>query len=218
MSMAQSAADRGSAPVLCYSREEREGAWPVSKERPTDRRGFLLESARALGRLFAGFVQETVTNASGGKRYLRPPGAIDEAAFLLTCTRCGDCAKACPANVIKFLPPNAGAAVGTPYIDPLEAPCDLCGQCMPACEPQALLTVADAHRVRMGTATLNLETCWAYQGQVCDLCYQRCPFPDEAIRISGSLPEIVASACTGCGLCAYVCVSTPVSITIVPCN
>ncbi len=194
----------------------------MSGERPSDRRGFLLENFRALGRLLVDTVQEavteTATRASGGKRYLRPPGAIDEAAFLLTCTRCGDCGKACPTNVIKFLSPDAGAAVGTPYIDPAEQACDLCGKCMPVCEPKALLTISDPRQVRMGLAIIDTETCWAHKGSICDLCYQRCPFPDEAIRYANGKPEIVADACTGCGICAYVCVSTPGSITIEPRN
>lgn len=190
----------------------------MSKDAYNDRRGFLADSFKAFGRLFADTVSQTLTNASGGKRYLRPPGAIDEAAFLLTCTRCGDCAKACPTQVIKFLPPNSGAAVGTPYIDPLEQACDLCGKCMPTCEPQALLTVTDPRQVRMGTAKIDTATCWAHSGSICDLCYQRCPFPDEAIRMVDGKPEIVADACTGCGICAYVCVSTPGSIKIEPSN
>lgn len=188
----------------------------MPKDEPQDRRGFLLQNVRAIGRLFAEAVNETITHASGGKRYLRPPGAIDETAFLLTCTRCGDCAKACPTQVIKFLPARAGAAVGTPYIDPLEAACDLCGKCMPACEPAALLTITDPRRVKIGTAVIDPNRCWAHKGQPCDLCYQRCPFPEEAIRMVGGKPEIIADACTGCGQCAYVCVSTPVAIKIDP--
>lgn len=190
----------------------------MDDQSPKDRRGFLFENLRAIGRLFADAVSESITSAAGGKRYLRPPGAIDEAAFLLTCTRCGECAKACPTQVIKFLPPSAGAAVGTPYIDPLDRACDLCGKCMPVCEPRALLTVADPRKVRMGMAILDPATCWAHQGQVCDLCYQRCPYPDEAIRLVGGKPLVVPDACTGCGQCAYVCVSTPVSIKIEPTN
>jgi MauM/NapG family ferredoxin protein len=188
----------------------------LSDQKPHDRRAFLLHNFRSLGRLFANTVSETITKASGGKRYLRPPGAIDEAAFLLTCTRCGDCGTACPTNVIKFLPPTAGAAVGTPYINPLEQACDLCGKCMPACEPKALLVVVDPRQVKIGTAVIDPETCWAHQGQICDMCYQRCPFPDEAIRMTDGKPEVIADACTGCGLCAYACVSTPISIKIEP--
>jgi len=190
----------------------------VSTDDAQDRRGFLLGNLKAIGRLVADAVGQSITGAAGGKRYLRPPGAIDEAAFLLTCTRCGDCAKVCPGNVIKFLPPTAGAAVGTPYIDPLDKACDLCGKCMPVCEPKALLTVTDPRKVRMGTAVITPDTCWAYQGSICDLCYQRCPFPDEAIKLVGGKPQIVPEVCTGCGLCAYVCVSTPVSIAIEPRN
>jgi ferredoxin-type protein NapG len=190
----------------------------VSKENPQDRRGFLAGSFKALGRMLADAVGETVTQAAGGKKYLRPPGAIDEAAFLLTCTRCGDCAKACPTNVIKFLPPTAGAAVGTPYIDPLDKACDLCGKCQPVCAPKALLPVSDPKQVRMGLAIIDTATCWAYQGSICDLCYQRCPYPDEAIKLVEGKPVIVPDLCTGCGQCAYVCVSMPVSIRIEPKN
>jgi ferredoxin-type protein NapG len=193
-----------------------EGGMGVSDDKQSSRRGFLTESLRAIGRLLAGMVSETITGAGGGNRYLRPPGAIDEAAFLLTCTRCGECAKACPTGVIKLLPPAAGAAVGTPYIDPLAQPCDLCGKCMPVCEPKALLTITEPRAVRIGTAVLDTGTCWAYQGAICDLCYQRCPFPDEAIRMEGGKPVIVPDACTGCGQCTYICVSQPVSIRIEP--
>jgi ferredoxin-type protein NapG len=190
----------------------------LSDPKNFDRRGFFLENFRQVGRLLVEALDAKVTNASGGKRYLRPPGAIDETAFLLTCTRCGDCGTACPTDVIRFLPPSAGAAVGTPYIDPMTNPCDLCGKCMPACEPQALLLITDPREVRMGTAVLNTDTCWAHQGQPCDLCYQRCPYPDEAIRMVAGKPEILADKCTGCGECVYACVSTPVSLKIKPTN
>lgn len=190
----------------------------MSDGKMQDRRGFLFDGVRSLGRLFADALSQSVVKVGGGKRYLRPPGAIDEAAFLLTCTRCGDCVTACPEKAIKLLPATAGAAVGTPYIDPLDRACNQCGKCMPVCEPKALLTIADPRQVRMGTAVIDSHTCWAHKGSICDVCYQRCPYPDEAIRMVDGKPEILTDACTGCGLCAYVCVSTPGSIRIEPKN
>jgi ferredoxin-type protein NapG len=182
----------------------------------SDRRGFFLQNFKALGRLLGDAVGQALVSASGGGRHLRPPGALDEAAFLLSCTRCGDCADACPTKVIKFLAPSAGLAAGTPYIDPTDKACNLCGECMPVCKPGALLQITDPRLVRMGTAVINTTTCWSHQGSVCDLCYQRCPFPDEAIRTINGKPEIMADGCTGCGMCAAVCVSTPISIHIEP--
>ena len=44
------------------------------------------------------------------KRYLRPPGALPEMAFLAACTRCGDCGKACPVLAIVKAPPEAALA------------------------------------------------------------------------------------------------------------
>ncbi|HLO04289.1 MAG TPA: 4Fe-4S dicluster domain-containing protein [Symbiobacteriaceae bacterium] len=181
-----------------------------------DRRGFLADSLKAMAQFFAEIVYPEVEEKLIRQRYLRPPGALDEAAFLLSCTRCGECAKACPTNVIKLLGPSAGVAVGTPYIDPLDNPCDLCGKCMPVCEPKALLQIEDPRKVKIGTAVIDPNLCWAHLGQPCDLCYQRCPYPDEAIRMVDGKPEILADACTGCGQCVYVCVASPVAITIEP--
>src|SRR5438105_3930740 len=33
---------------------------------------------------------------------LRPPGALPEAEFTSTCSRCGHCAEVCPANAIQI--------------------------------------------------------------------------------------------------------------------
>jgi len=212
--------------MVCYSYEtdawaQEEGAG-VSADKHQDRRGFFREGLRSLTRLLAetmqGAVRETVTKASGGQRYLRPPGALPESTFLLTCTRCGECAKACPTQAIQLLPATAGAAVGTPYLDPLQQACNLCGECMPVCEPGALLQISDPRAVRMGLAVIDTAHCWAHKGSICDLCYQRCPYPDEAIRLTDGKPEVSADLCTGCGMCAYVCVSTPPAIKIEPRN
>jgi len=185
-----------------------------------DRRSFLRRGLQDLVRGLAGAVEQASLEAgrrlTGGGSYLRPPGALPEPAFLLACTRCRKCLEACGPGAIRLLGPEAGAAMGTPYIDPLGQPCTLCLECTRVCPEGALEALADPRRARMGTAVLEAARCWAHRGLVCDLCYARCPFPEEAIRMEGGVPSIRPEACTGCGQCVYVCPESPPAIRIVP--
>lgn len=190
------------------------------EDKKLNRRDWLTDSFKVLGRSLFELVNQSINNtmerASGGQRYLRPPGAIDETAFMLSCERCGKCADACPTKAIQILGTNAGAAVGTPYIDPFHQYCDMSLECVKVCPSGALSLITDKRKVKIGVAVLNEQTCWAHNGTLCDVCYQRCPFPDEAIEMRENKPYILPDACTGCGLCAYVCVNTPSCIRIEP--
>lgn len=185
-----------------------------------DRRAWLRQGWRELTRALAGAVQQAAEaaaeRASGGRRFVRPPGALPEPAFLLTCSRCGQCAQACPKGAIRLLGPGAGAAAGTPHIDALQAPCHLCLACTQACPTGALERLQDPRQVRMARAEVDPATCWAHQGRICDVCYWQCPFPGEALKVEGGIPAIDPGACTGCGICAHVCPSTPPAIRILP--
>lgn len=176
----------------------------------------LLDLGKALAEAAEGMANTAATRVTGGKRYLRPPGALPEAAFLLACNRCGQCGTVCPQGAIRFLKPEAGAAVGTPYIDPYSAACHLCLECTRTCDTGALQRLTDKEQVRIGRAVVNTETCWAHRGQICDLCCAQCPFPGVAIKLENGRPVVADQACTGCGICAYVCPSAPSSIRIVP--
>lgn len=166
------------------------------------------------------FLGEVVIHGAGPEKrtYLRPPGALEEAAFLLTCTRCGDCVSACPRGALRLLPLSAGVAAGTPFIDPAERACDLCGGCLPACRAGALQSAADDVPLRIGLAEVDSALCWAHRGQICDLCYQRCPLPDRALRMVAGKPQVIQEGCTGCGLCVEACAAAPPAVRILPCS
>ena len=74
------------------------------------------------------------------QRWLRPPGALPEVAFLAACTRCGECVSACPPRVIFVAPTSAGLAAGTPYLDVVRSPCIACPDmpCARSCPTEAL--------------------------------------------------------------------------------
>jgi len=196
------------------------------------------EFFRSLGRLLAGFVAEQAETAltSTSPRLLRPPGALDELAFLTTCTRCDRCMLACPQGAI--LTAGSGLALGTPYLVPRALPCFLCEglPCVKACQEGALVwperrldgkRIEGPQAVRMGLARLDAELCLAFPrshgpAQACQACHDRCPFPGEALRMTvpeeggTPRPEVGEAHCTGCGLCESACPEPRAAIRVDP--
>lgn len=205
-------------------------------EEPHDRGDFF----KSLGTLMAGFmaarVEDAVTGA--GPSLLRPPGALDEFDFLLACTRCDKCIKACPQDSILPAGPGSALASGTPHILPRNMPCFLCTSlpCIPACPEGALVwpkrkvgeeELEGPPAVRMGLARVKPRLCltWEHEdepAQPCTTCVDRCPYPGKAIRMGepaeGQLPhpEVIADFCTGCGLCTFGCPSPNPAIVVDP--
>ena len=207
-------------------------------EEPQERGDFF----KSLGTLFAGFMARSVEEAIRGlgPKLHRPPGALDEFAFLTACTCCDRCIRACPENAIRKAGANMGLALNSPYIDPRAIPCFLCVAlpCVTECDDGALVwperTLADgtlvegAKAVRMGTATVKPRLCVTYERelrepQACRICVDRCPYPEEAIRIGAPSegetvghPEVNAEACTGCGICVFACPTPEPAIIVEP--
>jgi MauM/NapG family ferredoxin protein len=195
---------------------------------------------KSFGTVLAGFVAQRIEDAvvSAGPELLRPPGALDELAFLTVCTRCDKCLPACPEASIRKAPPGSGLSAGTPYIHPRSMPCFLCTDlpCIPACPEGALLPprrrvggqdLEGPRAVRMGLARVKPSLCltWSRKDQPaedCRTCVDRCPFPEEAIRMELSEedgrvhPVVAESHCTGCGLCVFACPTAEPAIVVDP--
>jgi ferredoxin-type protein NapG len=145
--------------------------------------------------------------------WLRPPGAVEESLFLDRCTKCSDCAKACPYGSILF-----HQQLGTPIIFADQAPCRLCDDlpCIAACATEALVSLTDIRAVQMGTATVNHRLCTAGQG--CHACVSKCPV--EALSMDFGSQRLMVSSehCVGCGLCEHICktVNDHVAIRVTP--
>lgn len=163
---------------------------------------------------------DDVDKERGSRRWatipvLRPPGAIEERAFLNECTRCDECIKACPHDSIIHAPLRFREAAGTPMIDPVNQPCWLCEDrpCIEACEPGVL---THAIETLMGTARINEETCLAHNNTMCTVCSERCPVEGAIALDERGRPTVVEKSCTGCGVCQYVCPAPENAVLIMP--
>lgn len=168
-------------------------------------------------------------SASAQSNVIRPPGALDEAAFLSACVRCGLCVQSCPYDTLRLFDHDASASVGTPYFIAREIPCEMCSDipCVQACPTGALSpTLQSIRDAEMGVATLSHPyLCNSYIGAAyCDSCYQACPLIDEAIFMqvgatkAGGLftPVVDPEVCTGCGKCEQACIAREAAIRVVP--
>lgn len=144
----------------------------------------------------------------------RPPGAIEELQFMRGCTRCGDCITACPHQAIVPAPARLGPVVGTPVIDADTSACLMCEDfpCIAACEPGVL-----THSIApiMGTAQVTAHLCLAHHGTTCTVCSERCPMAG-AIVVEEGKPTVDEDACTGCGVCRFVCPAPENAILLMP--
>lgn len=144
----------------------------------------------------------------------RPPGAVEETQFLAGCTRCSDCADACPHDAIVKAPERFGAVAGTPVIEADTQACWMCEDfpCITACEPGVLTSKLPK---TIGTAKITEHLCLAHHSTTCTVCSERCPV-DDAIHVSDGKPTINEAACTGCGVCRYVCPAPENAVLLMP--
>lgn len=140
---------------------------------------------------------------------MRPPWT-DEQAVVECCTRCGECADACPERIVTmrdggFPTIEFSAGSGT---------CTFCGQCALACADGVFDTARDpAWKVK---ALIESGNCLAESGVHCECCRDICD--QGAIRFRPRLgappaPSLTSDACTGCGACIAVCPKGAITVS-----
>lgn len=198
------------------------------------RRKFLTESARtAAGIGVATLLLGLYTRQSRAlpADAIRPPGALQEDAFLGACIRCGLCVRDCPYDTLVLAPAGDDVALGTPYFIARNIPCEMCQDipCIKACPTGALdHNLENIDMARMGLAVvIDQEACIAFQGLRCEVCFNICPVRGKAIDLqyrhnerSGKhalfIPTVHSDACTGCGKCEQACILEQAAIKVIP--
>src|SRR5262249_15727534 len=142
--------------------------------------------------------------------------ALPERSFLDTCSRCGECARACPAQCIQ-IDPTQRYGGGAPYIDASVMACLVCNglKCMHVCPSGALVPTAVAE-IDMGTAVWNEAICVRSRGEGCTVCVDHCPLGSAAIELRDGRVHVIPEGCIGCGVCQHDCPTDPKSIVVIP--
>lgn len=203
-------------------------------QKAVSRRRFLVDMARTacgVGLLGLGVGLYSRSANSLPAQAIRPPGALDETDFLGACVRCGLCVRDCPFDTLKLSELGSEVALGTPYFTARDIPCEMCDDipCVKACPTGALdQELTDIDEARMGLAVVvDQESCIAFQGLRCEVCFNVCPIRGEAItleyrhnersgRHSLFIPEVHSDACTGCGKCEQACILEEAAIKVFP--
>jgi ferredoxin-type protein NapF len=124
----------------------------------------------------------------------RPPQAQEEPLFTRLCSGCGDCATACPNQIIRM-------EHGLARLNLEHNHCDLCLACTTACETRALVAELPA---MTGLVPVFNDNCVLSYGEPCTLCQEECP--SQAITLpSTGLPQVSAEHCQGCARCVQSC-------------
>ena len=126
-------------------------------------------------------------------KVIRPPGAVEERAFLERCIRCAECMKVCPNNALHPAFLEAGVeGIWTPIliarIGYCEHSCVLCGQ---VCPTGAIQKITEKEKqgkgippIKIGTAFYNQGRCLPWSMQTpCIVCEEFCPTSPKAIWV-----------------------------------
>jgi MauM/NapG family ferredoxin protein len=195
-----------------------------------------LTRRRTLTAALSGLIAVPLFRASSGSeprpnpKRIRPPGALDEPAFLERCLKCGVCMKVCPTGGLQPTLTEAGLeGLWTPMLVPrvgyCESQCVLCSQVCPTGAIRKL-TVSDKvgklperEPVRIGSAFIDRGRClpWAMD-TACIVCEEVCPTPKKAVyfKLETAVirdgkertlkrPFVDLDYCTGCGICETHC-------------
>jgi ferredoxin-type protein NapF len=145
------------------------------------------------------------------KAAIHPPWTrpIDE--FITQCTRCSDCATACPTGII------IKGDGGYPEVDFSRGECLFCEKCIQSCKADAFIhNIEKTANNAWSLVTTVLPNCLSLNRVMCRACGDHCDV--QAIRFQlkvGGIAEpiIQDELCTACGACLYVCPESAIQIT-----
>jgi ferredoxin len=150
---------------------------------------------------------------------------VDEQTIKWLCSRCGNCIRSCPHDIIRRDTGHYGiAGILTPVLTFDKDYCrEDCIRCTLVC-PSGALTGVDPNNkpnIKIGVAKVDMNLCLLAEDHECSACMRWCPY--NAIRYVFSeaeymlVPVINVDKCNGCGACEVACPTKPhKAIKVIP--
>jgi ferredoxin-type protein NapF len=169
--------------------------------------------------LLVGVTSTSILRLTGlePSRPLRPPGAVDELTFKGLCSRCGNCIRSCPHNIIRRdTGQHCIVGILTPVLTFDKNYCrEDCIRCTMVCPSGALegVNLDNKPNIQIGMAQVDMNLCLLGEDHECSACMRWCPY--NAIHYVFSeaeymlVPVIDAGKCNGCGACEVACPTSP---------
>lgn len=153
-----------------------------------------------------------------------PPGSLKKELFSLKCSRCGNCVRKCPTEILLFpdidtKSSSLSLVPQTPIVDFTKGKgycASECVQCGQVCPTGAIRKINAHEKFKYPIARLQIDIqhCMLYYDQECSICRRECPY--DAIDIVWSeeeylsLPVVDSVRCVGCGRCVLSCPGEPI--------
>jgi len=175
----------------------------------TKSRRFFISS---LAGLSLGILALPIKKGAEDNSRIRPPSALPESDYYLSCIRCGSCLSACPTNIlVQQTEVNLWAflAPAVDFSDSYCLPdCTLCGD---VCPSGALhkFSLKEKKSLIMATVSVNYNKCLLYKQKECSQCQQYCEYgavsyQKQALYMT-PVPVFDKGKCVGCAACKIVC-------------
>ncbi len=173
--------------------------------------GIQFSRRQVIGGLAAGGIGlafAPLTQLTGRRGVIRPPGALPEDEFVRTCILCQECVRVCPTGGLRPTFLESGlAGIGTPQLIPRQGGCALNPSCPDLCAqvcPVGAIRPLQPDQIRLGLASVDRSLCLAWdQGVKCIVCVEAC-LVDAAQFYNGRV-TVDPNKCTGCGRCESGC-------------
>jgi ferredoxin-type protein NapF len=166
----------------------------------------------SLAGLSIGMLTPSLLKKSQAASQIRPPSALPDNDYFLTCIRCGNCISACPTNILYQQEDVNLLAFLSPAVDFSESYClPDCKICGDVCPSGALskFTLEKKKHMAMATVSVDQKKCLLYQQKECQQCQQFCDYNAISYQLQDFYltPVVVIdnNKCVGCAACKIVC-------------